>query len=238
LGKKRKRIKSSQEKPPSPEESLVREKRAGRKKKKHLPVPRKREHPNWPLTALAGAGMVLTAYLVLTSWLGQHPLYCEQGSTCDIVQQSRWGTFFMLPTSLWGFLTYATLAYIGFRVRNPGRHWKSAWAVSLVGLSYSVYLNTISLFVIEAACIYCLTSLVIMAVIFGVVFFQRPEGLPDFHYKTWAGETIVLTMVIVGGMHLHYSGVFVPAAGTEDPFLRGLAEHLSEENDIMYGAYW
>lgn len=182
--------------------------------------------------------MVLTGYLVLISWLGKYPLYCEGGSTCDIVQQSRWGTFLMLPTAFWGFLTYAALAYIGFRVRSPGRHWKSAWTVSLVGLSYSIYLNAISLFVIEAACIYCLTSLSIMAVIFGVVFFQRPSGLPNFKYAAWAGETIVLTMVIVGGMHLHYSGVFDSAAGPEDPYLRGLAQHLTEENAVVYGAYW
>jgi uncharacterized membrane protein len=238
MGRKKKRTKSSQQKPVSREEPPVREKPEAKKKKKRQSVPRRRENPNWPLTALAGAGMVLTAYLVLNSWLSQYPLFCDEGSSCDIVQQSRWGTFFMLPTAFWGFLTYAALAYIGFRVRDIGRHWKSAWAVSFVGLSYSLYLNTISLFVIEAACIYCLSSLLIMAVIFGVVFFQRPAGLPDFNYKAWAGETIVLTMVIVGGMHLHYSGVFVSAAGPEDPYLRGLAEHLSEENAIMYGAYW
>jgi uncharacterized membrane protein len=182
--------------------------------------------------------MALTAYLVLTTWLGQQPLYCEEGSSCDIVQQSRWGTFLGMPTAFWGFLTYATLAYIGFRIRNPGWHWKSAWTVSLVGLGYSVYLNAIALFVIDATCIYCITSLSIMTVIFGVVISQRPVGLPDFKYAAWAGQTILLTMVIAGGMHLHYSGVLDPAAGPEDPYLRGLAEHLSKEKVIFYGAFW
>lgn len=182
--------------------------------------------------------MTLTAYLVLTTWLDQQPLYCEEGSSCDIVQQSRWGTFLGLPTAFLGFLTYATLAYIGFRVRNLEWHWKSAWTVSLVGLGYSVYLNSISLLVIQAMCAYCLASLLIMAVIFGVVLFQRPAGLTDFKYATWAGQTIAVALVIVGGMHLHYSGVFDPAAGPEDPYLKGLAEHLSRENAVIYGAYW
>jgi uncharacterized membrane protein len=155
LGKKKKRKKTLPEKPPSQEDTSRREKRAEeRKKKKRQPVLKRREHPNWPLTALAGAGMLLTAYLALTSWLGQPPLYCDEGSSCDIVQQSRWGTFLGLPTAFWGFLTYATLGHIGYRVRNPGLHWKSAWTVSLVGLGYSVYLNTISLLVIEAMCAY------------------------------------------------------------------------------------
>jgi uncharacterized membrane protein len=231
LGKKKKLKKTSQEKPP-----LV--KPAVRKKKKGQPLLKKRENPNWPLTALAVAGMVLTAYLVLTSWLGQAPLYCDEASPCDIVQQSRWGTFLVLPTAFWGFLTYALLAYIGFRVRNRGLHWKSAWTVSLVGLGYSVYLNTISLLVIEAMCAYCLASLSIMAVIFGVVIFQRPERLPHFKFTTWVGETIVIVMLFVGGMHLHYSGVFDPAAGPEDPYLRGLAEHLTREKAVFYGTFW
>jgi uncharacterized membrane protein len=182
--------------------------------------------------------MVLTGYLVLTFWLGAPPLYCEEGSTCDIVQQSRWGTFLGIPTALLGFMAYAALAFIGFRVRSTGLHWKSAWIVSLVGLGYSIYLNAISLFVIEATCFYCLTSLSIMAGIFGVIFFQRPSGLPNFKFPTWAGETIVLAMVIVGGMHLYYSGVLDPAAGPEDPYLRGLAQHLTEKNAVFYGAYW
>ncbi len=122
--------------------------------------------------------------------------------------------------------------------RNRGLHWKSAWTVSLMGLGYSVYLTAISLFVIEATCAYCLASLSIMAVIFGVVMFQRPERLPNFKFATWVGKTIVIVMVFVGGMHLHYSGVFYPAASPEDPYLKGLAEHLSRENAILYGAFW
>jgi uncharacterized membrane protein len=238
LGKKRKRQKSSLKKTPSLEESPGQEKPAGRKKKKRQPVPTKLEQPNWLLTGLAGVGMALTVYLVLTTWFGQQPLYCEEGSTCDIVQQSRWGTFLGIPTAFLGFLTYAALAYIGFRIRNPVTHWKSALTVSLVGLGYSVYLIAISLFVIDATCVYCLISFSIMTVIFGVVIYQCPAGLPDFNYGSWVKQTIIIAAVIVSGMHLHYSGVFDPAAGPEDPYLRGLAEHLSREKVVLYGAFW
>jgi len=238
LGKKRKHNKTSQEKQLLNLEPRLSEKPAVRKKKRRQPAPQRRDNPNWPLTALATVGMVLTAYLTLTSLLGGHPLYCNEGSTCDIVQQSRWGTFLGIPTSLLGFLTYATLAFIGFKVRNPEWHWKSAWTVSFVGLGYSLYLNTISLFVIEAMCAYCLASLSIMAVTLVVVVYQRPAGLPDFNFKALAGQTALLTMLIIGGMHMHYSGVFDPAAGPEDPYLRGLAEHLSKEKAVIYGAFW
>ena len=238
MGKKKKRQGAPQKKQPSPEETSVKEKPAGNKKKKKKPALHKLENPNWLLTGLAGAGMVLTAYLVITSWLDTPPLYCEDGSSCDIVQRSRWGTFLWMPTAFWGFLTYAALAYIGVQVRNTKSHWTSAWTVSMVGLGYSVYLMVISLFVIEAACAYCIASFSIMAVIFGAVTFQRPKELPKFNFAAFARQTVIITAVIVVGMHLHFSGIFDPTAGPEDPFLKGLAEHLTLEKAIMYGAYW
>ena len=182
--------------------------------------------------------MVLTLYLTLTVWLGEAPLYCTEGSACDIVQQSRWGTFLAMPTAFWGFLTYAALALIGFKVRSPERHWKSAWSSSLVGVGYSVYLTAVSHFVIGALCPYCLISLSIMTVTFGVIFAQRPEGMKKFKLTSWAGQTAVVALLIVGGMHLHYSGIFDPAAGPKDPYLKGLATHLTQKNAVFYGAFW
>ncbi len=213
-------------------------KKSKKKKMKRQSMLARREHPNWPLIGLASAGMLLTAYLVITSWLGVDPLYCVEGSACDIVQGSRWGTLMSLPTAFWGFITYAVLAYIGFRVRSTEWHWKSAWLVSMVGMGYSIYLNAISFFVIDAMCTYCLISLSIMTAIFATVVSQRPKGLPDFKYPTWIGETVIIAVLVVGGLHLYYSGVFDPAAGPEDPYLRGLAEHLTKKEAILYGAYW
>ncbi len=242
MGKKKKRKPASQKKtvphsdPPVRTEPPVQKQRAGKKKKQR--VLHKMKKPNWILTGLAAAGMILTAYLVITGWLDNAPLLCDDGSSCDIVQQSRWGTFLMLPTALWGFLTYATLFYIGIRVRNIGLHWKSAWTVSMIGLGYSIYLIIISILVIEAACAYCIASFIIMSVIFGLVTFQRPRNLPKSYFMAFAKQTVIITVVIVGGIHLHYSGIFDPKAGPEDPYLKGLAEHLAEDKAILYGAYW
>ncbi|HEB01622.1 MAG TPA: vitamin K epoxide reductase family protein [Nitrospirae bacterium] len=245
MGKKKKRKKALEQNIASEQDAQAQEqppdkpdKKDKKKKMKQQPMLAKREHPNWPLVGLASAGMLLTAYLAITSLLGGTPLYCAEGSTCDIVQSSRWGTLMHLPTAFWGFMTYAVLAYIGFRVRSTEWHWKSAWIVSMVGLGYSLYLNTISFFVIEALCAYCLASLSIMAVIFAMVVTQRPKGLVDFKYPTWIGETVVIAVLIIGGLHLHYSGVFDPTAGPEDPYLNGLAEHLAKKEAVFYGAYW
>ncbi len=242
MGKKKKRKPASQKKKVSNSDPPIRKKppvhvqRDAKKNKQ--PVLHTLKEPNWILTGLATAGMILTAYLVITGWLDEAPLLCDEGSSCNIVQQSRWGTFLMLPTALWGFLTYTTLFFIGIRVRNIRSHWQSAWTVSLIGLGYSIYLITISILVIEAACAYCIASFAIMSVIFMVVTFQRPKKLPKFNFMAFARQTVIIVVVVVGGMHLHYSGVFDPKAGPEDPYLKGLAEHLTENKAILYGAYW
>lgn len=209
-----------------------------RGKNKRPAVLKKRKQPNWPVTALAGGGMALTLYLVLNIWLGNQPLYCAEGSSCDILQQSRWGTFLGMPTAFWGFWTYATLAFIALKARDPQRHWKSAWLVAAVGLGYSIYLTMVSIFVIDAVCAYCLISLSLLAAIFVIVLYQRPEGMQKFTMKTWVAETGILTLIIVGAMHLYYSGVFDPSTGPKDPYLTGLARHLQQKDAVLYGAFW
>lgn len=193
---------------------------------------------SWTITGLAIAGLILTSYLVGTTWFDHAILYCEDGSSCDLVQQSRWGTFIGIPTSLLGLMVYVTLLFSNLRVRNSVARWKSVWTLSLVGLTYSLYLQAVSLIVIESACIYCLASLSILAAIFVLATFQRPRKRMDFNFISWARSAVIVAAVVVGGMHLYYSGIFDPAAGPEDPYLKGLAQHLNQGGTVMYGAFW
>jgi uncharacterized membrane protein/glutaredoxin len=199
---------------------------------------RNRKLPNWPLLGVALAGMGLTGYLSLTAWFGSHALYCGQGSTCDIVQSSHWSTLLGLPIAFWGFLTYATLAQIAYRVRRAETHWAFAWIVSLSGLGVSLYLTAISIFVLEATCAYCLGSLALMATAFGVVLWQRPREPSDLRWPSWLAQTGGVTAGILVVLHLHFSGVVHPAAGPEDPYLKALAIHLTEVGAKFYGASW
>src|SRR5262245_56007566 len=117
-----------------------------------------RTSPNWPLFVLSMAGMLLTGYLAWTALGGEHVKGCGVGSVCDIVLSSQWATLLGLPTALWGFFAYTALAVIAF-VKRVDHHWQYAWIVSLFGFLFSVYLTTVSLTILHAACPYCLTSL-------------------------------------------------------------------------------
>ena len=212
-----------------------RKKTSGRKQAGQ-PIPI-RPGPNWLLFGLAMVGMGLAAYLTVTTWKGQALAGCPAGSSCDVVLNSRWSKLFGLPTSFWGFLVYAGLAGIAW-IKRSDTHWKWAWTVALFGVMYSVYLTSVSLLELKAACPYCLTSAALLLVVLVTVIFQRPTDLPKFSWPSWLVKTFAAGAVVVLAVHLHYAGIWGKSIGPEDPYLRALAEHLAKADAKFYGAYW
>ena len=193
--------------------------------------------PNWLLFALAVAGMLVTAYLTYSAWQNELVAGCDLGGGCDIVLSSRWSTLFGMPIAFWGFLTYALLAAVAWNKQTESQ-WKLAFFISSVGLLYSLYLTAIALFVLRATCPYCLTSLALMTAIFVVVLFQRPIRLANFSWGPWLGKSLGTGLILIFVLHLHYTGVWGKTSGPEDPWVQGLANHLSETGAKFYGAFW
>ncbi|MGE5062106.1 MAG: vitamin K epoxide reductase family protein, partial [Betaproteobacteria bacterium] len=193
--------------------------------------------PNWPLFALALIGMALSGYLTFTAWQGKLVAFCTEGAGCDVVLNSRWSTLFGMPTSFWGFLTYALLAAVAWN-KNAADRWRWAWTISLFGLLFSLYLTSVSLFELKATCPYCLTSLGLMTAIFIVTTLQRPVNLPKFSWGPWVAKTGGAALVGIIALHLYFAGYWGEAQGPEDPWVRALAEHLSRSDVKFYGASW
>ena len=193
--------------------------------------------PNWPLFALALIGMALSGYLSFTAWQGKQVAFCTEGAGCDVVLNSRWSTLFGMPTSFWGFLTYALLAAVAWN-KNAADRWCWAWTISLFGLLFSLYLTSVSLFELKATCPYCLTSLGLMTAIFIVTTLQRPVNLPKFSWGPWVAKTGGAALVGIIALHLYFAGYWGEAQGPEDPWVSALAEHLSRSDVKFYGASW
>ena len=203
---------------------------------RHAP-PARAVNPNAPLTlvllALTVLGIALTTYLSYTALFGEHPAFCGEGSGCDLVQDSRWATFLEIPMATWGLFTYLVLAALAWRARTKPKSRTPLIFVAIGGFGVSAYLTVISLVEIEATCAYCLASFGTITAIMVLTLVQQP---PD--WATSLKEAIVVAVLLVGGLHLHYSGVFDEAAGPEDPQLQALAIHLTETGAKFYGAYW
>ena len=199
--------------------------------------PTRAVNPNAPLTivllGLTVLGMTLTTYLSYTALFGEHPAFCGEGSGCDLVQNSRWATFLGMPMATWGLFTYLMLAALIWRTRTNPKSWTPLLFVAVGGFGVSAYLTVISLVEIEATCTYCLASFGTITAIMILALAHRP---PD--WATSLKEASVVAVLIIGGLHLHYSGVFDEAAGPEDPQLQALAMHLTETGAKFYGAYW
>jgi uncharacterized membrane protein/glutaredoxin len=204
---------------------------------KSEPVVRKRRLPNWPLLVLAVVGLLLAGYLTVTTWMEAPQAFCTEDGGCATVQSSAWGSLLGMPIAFWGFLTYLALAWIALRVRDGAWHWKLAFVVSLVGLSVSVYLTAISLVLIEATCFYCLSSLAVMAAIFGVTCYQYPGPMPGFAWPGWLAQTVGLAAVVVIGLHGYHAGWW-GGGGPEDPYFKALATYIADADATFYGASW
>ena len=181
--------------------------------------------------------MALTGYLTWAAFSGGALQGCSAGGGCDAVLTSPWATLFGLPTSLWGLIGYAALASIAF-VPRADKQWSYAWTVALFGVCYSVYLTGVSLTILESACPYCLTSLALMTAALALVVSQRP---PQMAHRSWVGLIAgrgALAAVVILVLHGNYIAPQPEPAGPEDPKIRALAEHLTEEGVLFYGASW
>lgn len=185
------------------------------------------------LLILAAAGILLTSYLTYTAWFEDHPAFCTEGSGCDLVQASRWATFLGLPMALWGLLTYLVMAHLIWRGKNKASSGTPLLIVAVCGFAISAYLTTVSIVEIEATCPYCLASFAIITMMMVLAIVRQPPN-----WTTSLKEAIVIGVLLVGALHLHYSGIFDSTAGPEDPQLQALAIHLTEQGAKFYGAHW
>jgi len=175
------------------------------------------------LLVLAAAGILLTAYLAYGAWFDVHPAFCSEGSGCDVVQGSRWATLLEIPMAFWGCLTYIIIAWFIWKGRTKSGSGTPLLFVAIGGFAVSAYLTIISLVEIEATCPYCLASFAIITTIMILSIVRRPPN-----WSTSVKEAAVIALLIVGGLHMHYSGLFSAAAGPEDPQLQALAIHLAD----------
>lgn len=119
---------------------------------------------------LALIGVFVSTYLTLYKLGYIGTLQCAVGS-CETVNTSRWATFLGLPVAAWGLGFYvAALALALFGVREQYAESRPV-SVALVALTawgvvFSGYLTYLELFVINAICIWCVTSACIVAIMF------------------------------------------------------------------------
>jgi uncharacterized membrane protein len=190
----------------------------------------------WEVVGLAAAGFAIAAYLTATKLLDATPLFCTAGSSCDVVQASRYATALGLPTALWGAGLYAALGILAAWPLTPPR-WLWAFAVAVAGAAFSAYLTAVALWVLGAACVWCLASAVIMLALVVALLLRRP---PPGSRRVWLRPARVAALggVVAAATIVLAYGIFIDVVGPSTPYQEGLARHLAATGARFYGAYW
>jgi uncharacterized membrane protein len=201
------------------------------------PIEPELARPDWIVICLALAGVAVAGYLTALKLGGTQAFLCRDGSGCDVVQASRYSVLAGVPTALWGAAIYLAIAVLAAMPRTV-RRWQAAFMLVSGAVAFSLYLTSISIFVIGATCPYCLASGGIAVALLVVMAWRRPaaQGRQAAAYKprrlVGLGLTAAVLTVLVGAFI--FAADFSVPAGYQD----ALARHLAKTQAIFYGAYW
>lgn len=127
--------------------------------------------------ALAGIFVALYLFLYKIGRIGN--LSCSIGS-CETVNLSRWSVFMGAPVAAWGVGFYVVM--FGLSVASLQDRYADSLGMSKVlalvsggGLLFSLWLTYLELFVIHAICQWCVTSAIIVTLIFIVSILDLKE---------------------------------------------------------------
>jgi uncharacterized membrane protein/predicted DsbA family dithiol-disulfide isomerase len=95
-------------------------------------------------------GLALSS-IMLVDYLRPLPVFCDAAAGCGLVRQSRWASFFGIPTPAFGVLFFSVALVLSVW---PARRLLVYWAAA--GALGAVSFISLQLFVIKAICPYCM----------------------------------------------------------------------------------
>ncbi|WP_420631057.1 vitamin K epoxide reductase family protein [Candidatus Leptofilum sp.] len=118
-----------------------------------------------PLLSIAGLGIMLYLSTIPETTI------CYPSGACQVIQQSEYGEILNVPVGIWGALGYfAILATWSVSLIGSSRLLRVVpWALlalTLLGVLFSLYFTFLEPFIIGATCPWCLTSAILMTILF------------------------------------------------------------------------
>lgn len=117
------------------------------------------------LVFLGLVGFAIGAYLTLAHW-GDQPIACGGVGDCGYVNSSEYAAVGGVPVSALGALLYLGMAVTAVAwLRFKAVDWLpiAYWGMALAGAGYAAYLTYVELAVLQAICVWCVTSAVLLA---------------------------------------------------------------------------
>ena len=129
------------------------------------------------LVALAGLFVSLYLTLYKLGYIGT--LVCAVGS-CEVVQTSKWASLLGYPVAAWGVAYYAAVLAVSLAGLSPSlvddrRLSRLLVAMTGSGLLFTLWLKYLEFFVINAVCIWCVVSAVLVVALFVIALLDLRE---------------------------------------------------------------
>lgn len=127
--------------------------------------------PRWTIPALSVIGLGVAGYLSYIELTASEAL-CGPVGDCHSVQTSPYAFLFgVLPVGVLGLAGYLSILAAWWTKENgPPNYRKLAtlalWGFAWFGILFSIYLTFLEPFVIGATCAWCITSAVVMSLVF------------------------------------------------------------------------
>jgi len=116
---------------------------------------------------LSVLGLIVSGYVVYkTQFLNELPQCVGGGGGCALVEKSDYSHLAGVHVSIFGFIGYSLL--LGATILQGDRARVAAFVLSLFGFGFSLYLTYLELWEILAICQWCVTSAVVMTMMFVV----------------------------------------------------------------------
>jgi uncharacterized membrane protein len=130
-------------------------------------------------------GLAIAGYLTYVHYAGVSPV-CEIAHGCEKVQTSRWSSVAGVPVALLGLLGYAGILAA---LLAPGEAALLAAAgQALVGAGFSAYLTYREVFTIQAICIWCVASAVLVAALAAITVVRLLRSEPPASRRAPAAQ--------------------------------------------------
>ncbi len=116
--------------------------------------------------AIALIGIGVATYITIADSGGGAPACLAGGGGCETVASSSYSHIAGINIAVFGVGGYVFLAIAASMPGDLGRF--GGFGAALVGFGFSLYLTYLELFVIHAICQWCVTSAVLMTILFAL----------------------------------------------------------------------
>jgi len=113
---------------------------------------------------VAVIGIGVATYITIADSGGGAPACLAGGGGCETVAESSYSHIAGVNIAIFGIFGYILLLISAFFANDAARF--GGFAVALGGFGFSVYLTYLEIFKIEAICQWCVSSAVLMTILF------------------------------------------------------------------------